>query len=46
MNITEYIARADRTFSEEPFNPVDSLVLSQLSYAGLEIVIDELGKTG
>lgn len=44
MNITEYIARADRTFSEEPFNPVDSLVLSQLSYAGLEIVIDELGK--
>lgn len=44
MNIIDYLAHAEKTFSEEPFNPVDSLVLSQLSYAELEHVIDGLGK--
>ena len=36
MNILDYVKNTTRTFEEMPLNPVDSLVLSQLSYARLE----------
>lgn len=36
-NIIDYTREANKTFSEEPFNPVDSLVLSQLCYSRLEL---------
>ena len=47
-NIIDYVRETNETFSQSPFNPVDSLVLSQLSYARLERVKDELDlpKTG
>ena len=35
MNILDYVKNTTRTFEEMPLNPVDSLVLSQLSYARL-----------
>ena len=36
MNILDYEKNTTRTYEEMPLNPVDSLVLSQLSYARLE----------
>ena len=36
-NIIDYTREANKTFSEELFNPVDSLVLSQLCYSRLEL---------
>ena len=36
MNIIEYVYQNLNTFSEREFNMVDSLVLSQLSYARME----------
>ncbi len=41
-NITDYVKETTETFQNLPFNPVDSLVLSQLSYAKLERVKDGL----
>lgn len=41
MNIIEYVKRTSETFQELPFNAVDSLVLSQLSYARLEFALPE-----
>ena len=33
MNIEDYILwRGDYTFAEEPFNPIDALVFSELAY--------------
>jgi len=39
MNIIEYVKNSTEKFSERPLGPVDSLVLSQLSYARLENVL-------
>lgn len=36
MNIIEYVKAMYATFDESPFNPVDSLVLSQIFYAEME----------
>ncbi|MEA5020214.1 MAG: Mbeg1-like protein [Gordonibacter sp.] len=36
-NIVTYIQGNQRTFAESPFNPVDSLVLSTLSYFNFEV---------
>jgi hypothetical protein len=44
MNIIEYTVGATKTFSEKPFTPVDSLVLSQLSYTRFEAVVDGEGR--
>lgn len=41
MNIIDYVKRTSETFQELPFNAVDSLVLSQLSYARLEFALPE-----
>lgn len=46
MNIVDYVRREERTFSELPFSDVDSLVLSQLSYADLTGVAPGLGEDG
>lgn len=47
-NIIDYTREANKTFSEEPFNPVDSLVLSQLCYSRLELsekaIRDSMGR--
>ncbi len=39
MNITEYVKKMKYTFDEVPFNPVDSLVLSQMSYCRIEFAL-------
>lgn len=44
MNIIEYVKTATETFSERPFCPVDSLVLSQMSYCRLEAVLHGEGR--
>ena len=36
MNILDYVKNTTRTFEEMPLNQVDSLVLSQQSYARME----------
>lgn len=41
MNIIDYVKENTYTFQEHPFNAVDSLVLSQLSYARLEFALPE-----
>lgn len=41
MNIIDYVKRTSATFQELPFNAVDSLVLSQLSYVRLEFALPE-----
>ena len=41
MNIFDYVVQMQATFDEVPFGPVDSLVLSQLSYCRLEFAIPE-----
>lgn len=43
MNIVGYVRREERTFAEKPFSDVDSLVLSQLSYADLTGVVPSSG---
>ncbi len=39
MNITDYVKKMKYTFDEVPFNPVDSLVLSQMSYCRIEFAM-------
>jgi len=41
-NIIDYVAENMQTFTELPFNNVDSLVLSQLSYYNFEFIDKEL----
>jgi Protein of unknown function (DUF2974). len=41
-NIIDYVANNMQTFEECPFNNVDSLVLSQLSYYNFEVIDEEL----
>lgn len=44
MDIISYVLGSSRTFSELPFNEVDSLVLAQFSYAKLEAVDQAAGR--
>ncbi|MBQ8670653.1 MAG: DUF2974 domain-containing protein, partial [Oscillospiraceae bacterium] len=44
--IVEYVQQELRTFEEEPFNEVDSLVLSQLAYLQLGCLVPPRGKWG
>ncbi|MGN0673765.1 MAG: Mbeg1-like protein [Anaerovoracaceae bacterium] len=44
MDIISYVLGSSRTFSELPFNEVDSLVFAQLSYAKLEAVDRAAGR--
>lgn len=44
MDIISYVLGSSRTFSEQPFNEVDSLVLAQFSYAKLEAVDQAAGR--
>ena len=39
MNIIDYVKKMKHTFDEVPFNPVDSLVLSQMSYCRIEFAM-------
>ncbi|MBQ9625130.1 MAG: DUF2974 domain-containing protein [Clostridia bacterium] len=43
-NIISYVKEEMRTFKEKPFNDVDSLVLSQLSYTHFNGIVDEGGE--
>lgn len=42
-NIIDYVIAAKDRFGDSPLNPVDSLVLSQLSYSKMERVLAETG---
>jgi hypothetical protein len=42
MNIIEYVKNAHKTFAEEPFCPIDSLVLCEIIYVKIEAVLDGL----
>ena len=43
MNIVGYVRREERSFEELPFSEVDSLVLSQLSYADMRGIVLQNG---
>lgn len=43
MNIVGYVRREERSFEELPFSEVDSLVLSQLSYADMRGIVPQNG---
>lgn len=45
-NILNYIKENSRTFEEYPFNEVDSLILSQLSYLNLSNVVPSVNEDG
>ena len=40
MNIIDYVRQVQDTFAERPLSPVDSLVLSQLSYCKFEYILE------
>ena len=42
-NVVDYVSREFRGFSELPFGPVDSLVLSELSYMHMPIMVPRFG---
>ena len=45
MNICDYVdLRGDLTFAERPFNEVDNLIFSELSYVEMDDFISEDGE--
>lgn len=44
MNIVSYVRHfGEKRFSEEPFNCIDALILSQMSYINFDLIIPEMG---
>lgn len=42
-NVVDYVSREFRAFSDLPFGPVDSLVLSELSYMHMPVAVPRFG---